>query len=318
MELYYNNHGKFRIIQLTDLHLGGYPSNEKDKQTYEDIKKIIKKQKPDLIIFTGDVIYSKDDHGTKNPKESFKQFITFINNLEVPSAVTFGNHDSEENITRQELRDIYQEYAIHQAKKKHVFLVENRENYILELIDSKTDQVKQILYIIDSGDYSNTDYSYYAWVLSEQIEWFKKMSEKYKKNDRVKRNLIFQHIPIPEYWLASQNILAGNFNEDVAMNLEWTEKTSNQKVEALPFKNGVFSPEINSGFFLQMLLNEEVWGMFVGHDHDNSFDGVYKGIHLVYGQSSGYNSYGSEPKGARMIELNNKDQTIKTYPVFYE
>lgn len=318
MELYYNNHGKFKIIQLTDLHLGGYPSNEKDKQTYEGIKKIIKKQKPDLIIFTGDVIYSMNDHGTKNPKESFKQFITFINNLEVPSAVTFGNHDSEENITRQELRDIYQKYAIHQAKKKHVFLVENRENYILELIDSKTDQVKQILYIIDSGDYSNTDYSYYAWVLSEQIEWFKKMSEKYKKNDRVKRNLIFQHIPIPEYWLASQNILAGNFNEDAAMNLEWTEETSNQKVEALPFKNGVFSPEINSGFFLQMLLNEEVWGMFVGHDHDNSFDGMYKGIHLVYGQSSGYNSYGSEPKGARMIELNNKDQTIKTYPIFYE
>jgi calcineurin-like phosphoesterase family protein len=318
MELYYNVRGKFRILQFTDLHLGTYPSNVRDQQTYAGIKKIVKEQQPDLLVFTGDIIYSVADHGAKNPKESFKKFMIFINRLDVPSVLTFGNHDSEEQITRQELRDIYQKYAKHQVKKKHVFLVEDRENYIIELKDSITDQVKQVLYIIDSGDYSNTDYSYYAWVLPEQIDWFKETSEKYKKNDQVKRNLIFQHIPIPEYWLASQNILAGKFNEDAAMNLEWTEEVKNQKNESLLYKNGVFSPEINSGLFFQMLLNEEVWGMFVGHDHDNSFDGLHKGIHLVYGQSSGYNSYGSEPKGARVIELDNQTQTIETYSIFYE
>jgi hypothetical protein len=259
-----------------------------------------------------------DSHGAKNPKESFTNFISFINKFNIPSAITFGNHDTEEKVKREDLRTIYQEHAKYQAKKNHVSLIENRENYILELMSSENDRVEQVFYVIDSGDYSNTDYSYYAWILSEQIDWFKKTAEKYKNNDQVKRNLIFQHIPIPEYWLASQNILTGNFNENIAMNLEWTEKTSDQKIESLPFKNGVFSPEINSGFFLQMLLNEEVWGMFVGHDHDNSFDGVYKGIHLVYGQSSGYNSYGFEPKGARMIELDNKEQTIKTCSVFYE
>lgn len=318
MELFYNKHGKFKIMQFTDLHLGKYPMQAKDQQTYENMKKTIQKYNPDLLIFTGDIIYSMDSHGAPNPKESFMNFITFINQFDIPSAVTFGNHDTEQKVDREELRTIYQKYAKYQAKKKHISLIENRENYILELMCTENNQVEQIFYIIDSGDYSNTDDSYYAWVLSEQIEWFKKTAEIYKRNDQVKRNLIFQHIPIPEYWLASQNILAGNFNESMAMNLEWTEKGSEEKIESLPFKNGVFSPEINSGFFLQMLLNQEVWGMFVGHDHDNSFDGIYKGIHLVYGQSSGYNSYGSESKGARMIELDNKNQTIETYAVFYE
>lgn len=318
MELFYNKHGKFKIMQFTDLHLGKYPTQAKDQQTYENMKKTIQKYNPDLLIFTGDTIYSMDSHGAPNPKESFMNFITFINQFDIPSAVTFGNHDTEQKVDREELRTIYQKYAKHQAKKKHISLIENRENYILELMCTENSRVEQIFYIIDSGDYSNTDDSYYAWVLSEQIEWFKKTAEIYKRNDQVKRNLIFQHIPIPEYWLASQNILAGNFNESMAMNLEWTEKGSEEKIESLPFKNGVFSPEINSGFFLQMLLNQEVWGMFVGHDHDNSFDGIYKGIHLVYGQSSGYNSYGSESKGARMIELDNKNQTIETYVVFYE
>lgn len=318
MKLRYNKNKKFKIIQFTDLHLGAIPENEQDAKTYKGIQQIVDENSPDLILFTGDIIYSMSEHGTVNPKESFMNFIQFINKLNVPSAITFGNHDAEEGITKEELRTIYQENATHQATKSHISIIEGRENYVLELMAPEGNEVSQVFYVIDSGDYSHTDHSYYAWVLPEQINWFKNTAENYRHKDQVKRNLMFQHIPIPEYWLASQNIVDGVFNEDIGMNLGWTEESrSNNDISSL-FKNGVFSPEINSGLFLQMLLNEEIWGMFVGHDHDNTFDGIYKGIHLVYGQSSGYNTYGSEPKGARIIELNQDKNRINTYPVFYE
>lgn len=318
MKLRYNENGDFRIIQFTDLHLGVYPSNENDVKTYQGITKVINEYQPDLLVFTGDIIYSMNEHGATNPAESFSHFIDFINQFEIPSAITFGNHDAEEEISRTELREIYEKNALYQAEKHLVQFIEDRESYVLELLDANAEQTKQVFYVIDSGDYSQTDHSYYAWVLPEQVVWFKQASENYKRGDQVKNDLIFQHIPIPEYWLASQNIEEGHFNEDIAMNFAWSEDSNEKDITDFPFKNGVFSPEVNSGLFLQMLLNGETWGMFVGHDHDNSFNGVYKGIHLVYGQSSGYNSYGSEAKGARVIDLKETEQSVQTYPVFYD
>lgn len=313
MEIHYNNEGTFKILQLTDLHLGAVPSNESDQKTYEGIEKVIKKETPDLLIFTGDILYSLEEHQASNPKESLKHFITFINQFEIPYAYTFGNHDAEEKVTRSELHAVFDKYAKFLINKKHIYTVKDRENYVIELHGSKTKEVKQVFYVIDSGDYSQTDYSYYAWVLFEQISWLKEKTAFYKRKDGVKNDLIFQHIPIPEYWLASQNILDGKFNE-----AKTTGSFSEINSEALDFQHAVFSPEINSGLFLEILLSNQIWGMFVGHDHDNSFDGIYKGIHLVYGQSSGYNTYGNEPKGARVIELKEFEQTVETYSVYYE
>lgn len=319
MELKYNASGAFNIMQFTDLHLGQFPFNENDTKTLAGIKSVVTEYKPDLLVFSGDIIYSMAEHGAPNPKESFEQFIRFVNGLDTVYAVTFGNHDAEqeEQVTRSELRTIYNEQATRKVDQKYKAIIENRENYVIELFDSNNEKVKNSIYIIDSGDYSNTEHSYYAWVLPEQISWFNETAALYQQNDNVRRNLIFQHIPIPEYWLASQNIVAGQFNEDISMNLNWTGEQVNNEVQTLPFKNGVFSPEVNSGFFLEMLLNGEVWGVFVGHDHDNSFDGIYKGVHLVYGQSTGYNTYGNEPKGARVIELGESNQSIRTYSVLF-
>lgn len=316
MELRYNAAGKFRIIQFTDLHLGSFPFNENDRKTLAGIEKGVEAYCPDLIVFTGDIIYSMNEHGATNPKESFTAFIAFANTLNTPYSVTFGNHDTEERVTRSELRSIYDEQGKHAVTKKHAVIIADRENYVIELLGSNNAEVKNIFYIIDSGDYSHTEHSYYAWVLPEQITWFNATAGKYKRSEAHKKNLIFQHIPIPEYWLASQNIIHGNFNEDIAMNLNWSTKTNGPSFN-LPFENGVFSPEINSGFFSNMVMDGEIWGMFVGHDHDNSFNGFYKGTHLVYGQSTGYNTYGSEPKGARIIDLFEENLNVDTYPIYF-
>ena len=48
----------YKILQLTDLHLGfGILSGKKDKLALSAVTKIIKKSRPDLIVLTGDSIF---------------------------------------------------------------------------------------------------------------------------------------------------------------------------------------------------------------------------------------------------------------------
>lgn len=318
MTLRYSEAGVFRIMQVTDLHLGSFPANENDQKTFADLRKMVLSQKPDLIIFTGDIIYSLEEHGVTEPEAVFTQFVDFINELKVSSAITFGNHDAEGGrTTRKILRQIYEDKALYKAEKSKSNLTDDRESYVLELKSSRTDEVKNAIFVLDSGAYSNTEYSYYAWLLPEQVSWYRKTAASYLQDDGIKRQLIFQHIPIPEYWLAAKAIKSGAFNESLEMNKSWADINLEEDSQSFFGKNYVGSPEVNTGMFFEMLRNDETWGMFAGHDHDNSFVGLHKGIHLVYGQSSGYNTYGSEPKGVRMIELNEAEQLIKTYSVIY-
>lgn len=46
--------GKFKIMQLTDLHFG--EDSKRDEQTAEFIKAWATKEQPDLIAITGDLI----------------------------------------------------------------------------------------------------------------------------------------------------------------------------------------------------------------------------------------------------------------------
>ncbi|MBM0046145.1 metallophosphoesterase [Anaerococcus sp. mt242] len=322
INLKYDQDNQFKIIQFTDLHLASVPSNDKDTKTYENIKRLLDIQRPNLIVFSGDIIDSIEEHGANNPAVSFEKFINFLNELQIPVAITFGNHDSEGQVSRDDLRKICNEKLTCHAKKSEVNLVNGRENYILEIKDSE-DNVRNLVFMVDSGDYENEEYSYYAWVDLEQISWFNQVNEKYGHTGTNKSDLIFQHIPLPEYWQASEDIIAGDFKESFAQNLEWLEQSQdldNQSQTKLKNKSipeyGVCSPELNSGFFIQM-LKSNVWGMFVGHDHNNSFDSIYKGIHLVYGQSTGYNSYGNK-KGARVINLDAKNNQISTDIILFD
>jgi predicted phosphodiesterase len=291
MVLKYRTDGTFKILQFTDTHIGNMPFHEDDHKTFDLIKKAIDTFDVDLIIHTGDIIWSE---GVKDADIVFTKTMEIFNHTKVPMAITFGNHDSEEIITRSDLRYIFRQTVNNRAEKHHSMIIDNRESYTLEIYDSNTDEVKNTLYFMDTGAAAPFDIGIYDWNQPEQVEWFRKTSKLYRKGDGVKRNLIFQHIPIPEYWQAANNIQEG-------LNLETNERIS--------------APHLNTGLFANMILNDETWGMFVGHDHENDFDGLYAGLHLIYGKVSGYQTYGEVERGIRIIELDETSDEIKTYVV---
>ena len=276
----------FKIVQFTDTHFGNLPHHEDDIRTFNLIDKILTDEKPDLIVHTGDIMWSD---GVKNSDKVFQIVMEYFDKYDIPLAITFGNHDSEEGITRSELRDIYEKTISKKPEKKDSFIIDDKENYVITLSDNGEDIA--YLYFIDSGADDRFGYGTYEWVLPEQVEWFRHTADKNKKNDGIKRGIIFQHIPIPEYWQSKENILYG------------VQEETNEAISA---------PKINTGLFANMLLNGEIWGMLVGHDHENNFDSELFGIHLTYANSSGYQAYGDIAKGATVIEITNNPFEIKT------
>ena len=276
----------FKIVQFTDTHFGNLPHHEDDIRTFNLIDKILTDEKPDLIVHTGDIMWSD---GVKNSDKVFQIVMEYFDKYDIPLAITFGNHDSEEGITRSELRDIYEKIISKKPEKKDSFIIDDKENYVIPLSENGEDIA--YLYFIDSGADDRFGYGTYEWVLPEQVEWFRHTADKNKKNDGIKRGIIFQHIPIPEYWQSKENILYG------------VQEETNEEISA---------PKINTGLFANMLLNGEIWGMLVGHDHENNFDSELFGIHLAFANSSGYQAYGDVAKGATVIEITKDPFEIKT------
>ncbi|EKU46342.1 metallophosphoesterase family protein [Staphylococcus massiliensis] len=272
----------FKIIQLADLHLSPH-HDDKDQQTYTLIDHMIRYYQPDLIIMTGDQIWSE---GIVHSDETYKRLVEYINQYDVKVATTFGNHDTEGRFSRGDIREIekgFQNYV----EKKHSLIVDDKEAYTIEI--EMDGELSHVIYIIDGGDYCPHHIGEYSYIHPQHVNWMRELRETVYK-DVAHHNLMFTHIALQEY-------------------------EAIRDVEHEDFR-GIFEDELgyaklNSGMFTQLLINGDVEGVFVGHDHCNDFMIDYHGIKLGYGRISGYNAYGDLNRGAREITL-RKDKPFET------
>ena len=98
--LKFNKDGKFKIVQFTDVHY--IHGNPKSAISIERINEVLDAEKPDLVLFTGDVIYGQP------AEEGMRTILNLAANRKIPFGVTFGNHDNEQGLTRTQLFDIIQ------------------------------------------------------------------------------------------------------------------------------------------------------------------------------------------------------------------
>lgn len=280
---------RFKIIQLTDIHLGEVPFNEEDLRTLGKIDETLAKERPDLICITGDLIWSE---GVKQPERGYHALIKVINKYDYPVVVTYGNHDSEEGLNRSDLREI-EKTITHLVDKKQAFIdSRNRECFTVELVADEL--LTNVLYVFDTGSMAPGEIPGYDFISREQIDWYEKTYHHYKNHHAETRDIALMHIPLPEYEQAAERITKGCF---------WEQ---NPRIAA---------PDLNTGLFARFVFNQHISFIFCGHDHDNNFEGVYLGINCVYGNVSGYNCYGDLPRGYRLITLKGPkiETCIKPY-----
>ena len=136
----------YKILQLTDLHLGfGLFSGKKDKLAMAAVTELILRTEPDLMVLTGDSIFPFfPKSGTMNNKKQAEKLLAFLDGFQIPYTMVFGNHDCEmgSSCNKEQLADIFA------AGKYAVFTKGRYEssphdpiagvgNFVLDLVDDK-------------------------------------------------------------------------------------------------------------------------------------------------------------------------------------
>lgn len=294
--LHFRNNGEFRILQLTDTHYkwGKSASNAVN----ELIEELITTEDVDLVVFTGDNIYSE------NADLSLKKIFTPFNNNRIPFVAVFGNHDHQFDITQEEQWDIMRSFEYNMQPDRPEG--SPYPDFVLPIYSSKGNIVSQLIYNFDShAGYKTRAISRYDWLSFDQIAWYRQQSKRYTRENGNKPlpAIMFLHIPLPEYAYAYE----ANSNRKSSM-------TGNGTIIGTKSEN-VSCPKLNSGMFSSIKECGDVRGVFCGHDHDNDYALVWKDVMLAYGRYSGgktvYNNLGKN--GARIIVLHEGSKDIDTY-----
>lgn len=284
----------FKVVQLSDVHIGaGFLSVNKDKKAVDAVAAMLREEKPDLVVVTGDTVFPVPFiSGSFNNKTGAKIFADLMENLGVYWAPVFGNHDTEvySFYNRGEMSDFYSQetykHCLYQAGPDDIY---GKGNYVINVKNSN-DELTQSLFMIDSNDYlgnpliSNITWSYDA-IHEDQVKWYEETlnSLKAENGGKMPNSLAFFHIPLQEYKEAWDKYRENGFKDSEEVKYFYGE--GGEKNSA------VFPGDVNFGFFETAKKLGSTKGMFCGHDHLNNFSLEYQGIRLSYGYTVDYLAY---------------------------
>ena len=296
---YFTTDGDFKVMHLTDIHIGGgFISKDVDEKAINAVATMVTKEKPDLVIVTGDVAFPVPyTAGTFNNYSGAKAFANLMERLGVYWDVTFGNHDAEaySYFDREAMAEIYSDedfqYCLFQAGPEDV---DGYGNHTIEVKNSKG-VITQALILIDSQAYVKDNIiesikGTYDNIHENQVQWYENEINRMNAENKAiskkavpVKSLAFFHIPLVE-------MLDG-----------WTEFTENDYKDTadVKFIDGVMGEGgkvVYCGLgedelFEKMLELDSTKAMFNGHDHLNNATFEYKGIKFSYGYSIDYFAY---------------------------
>lgn len=314
----------FNVMQLTDVHIGaGCLSKDNDAKALTACAEMIKAEKPDLVMVTGDIVFPVPfQTGTRDNKNSAVMFAQLMEQLGVYWCPVFGNHDTESysKYTREEISALYAS-----GEYPHCLLqpgpedVDGYSNYVVNVKNSQG-KITQSFIMLDTQSYVGERaidglILKYDKIHDNQIEWYKEQIAMLTQENggETPKSLCFFHIPLVEYQDA------------------WTEYSQNgykdtDNVKLIYGKVGeinemICCPEENCGLFDVAKELGSTQGFFCGHDHLNTYSIDYEGIRLTYANSIDYlayfkiDKYGAQ-RGCTMIKV-SPDGSFDCVPQSY-
>lgn len=315
---YFVTDGDFRVLHLTDVHIGGgVLSAKQDKMAINAIAAMVSAEKPDLVVISGDMAATYPHAGTLNNRYTHEMVAHIMEQLGVYWTVSFGNHDSElyNFLNRSQVAEMYEsdelEFCLFKSGPEDVFGECNHFIYV----KNEMGIITQNIIMMDTNSYTDEDPLGLGWVYDnihqDQIDWYEgvvksfnaynsdllaelfgdEIPEEYKSFTTVK-SLLFVHIPIMEMRDAYDEYLAAGEKDT-----DDVKYLGGVIGENAPY---VYPSENEEEMFETMLELGSTQAMFFGHDHLNNAVIEYKGITFSYGYSVDYFAYsGIDKVGAQ-------------------
>lgn len=314
-ELRFKKNGKFKILQVADLHFSTgvgkcrdpFPEEsaedcEADPRTIRFINRVLDLEKPDFVALTGDQIFGDD---APDPMTALFKAVAPFEKRKIPYGLVLGNHDDQLTYDRESLMYAAAAFPYSMATPGPKE-VEGYGNYGISVTSHKMlKKVAAALYFLDSHAYSKKPKTNpgYDWFKDSQMWWLEQeaggMAEQMVKENRL--SMAFFHIPIPEF----KNIDSSD--------------TVGKKLE------GIAAPRYNSGMRTHF-ANANVQVAAVGHDHCNDYclldienrgeEDYESKMWLCYGGGvgeGGYGGYGGYIRRLRVYELDEDKGSIRLW-----
>ncbi len=302
----FNSNGKLKILHITDTHLNINHSYNFDPTIWL-VERACDEEKPDIVMLTGDIVLNCDN--AEDTKKMINALMNIFDSRNIPVAVTFGNHDSEQGaMTREALMAYYNTFPCSVSVDDGADL-SGCGTYNIPVLSSDGEKVKFNLWVFDSGDYDQD--GRYSCVKPDQIEWYKKTSDKLKaeNNGEAVNSLVFQHIIVGEIYDAlKKSDEWKSYSYKHLYNEEEYYMFDPDRVNYGTIRETPCPGYENFGQFDAMVEKGDVLAMFTGHDHTNAFGVKYKGIDIVNSLSTRYISlFHSTQCGYRIIEVDEND-----------
>lgn len=273
----------FRILQLTDIHIGGgFLSRKKDRLALDAVEKTVRASHADMVIVTGDMVYPLFMYtGTCNNLKASKMFGSLMDSLGVPWTFTFGNHDEEciALYKKERLADYYMTLKSCLFEKGEAG-ISGVGNHAMRLERADGTPIMMLM-MLDSNMYTGkTFFSGFDTIHDDQIDWYEKVVKENSAEGEVIPSLAFFHIPPKEFKEGWEKCYRG-------------EKEAEYCLGFVGEKDNYFGyPKEKEGNFVQRMEKlGSCKGFFVGHDHLNTLSIKYRGMRMTYGMSIDYLAY---------------------------
>ena len=313
VKLRFDENGEFKIMMLSDLHLYG---NGPSAVTQENIRLLVKHERPDLIILNGDNVADPTVQSEGDLRRLLKGLTDYLESEGIYWIHVYGNHDGETKLPLVQQQRVYESYSHCLSKRGDVGRC-GLGNYVLPLYGAEDDEIKFVIWALNSGDYlsfedrealfpaGKTSFPgngapKYDYIHSEQISWYEETADLLKESNGGKPvpGLMAFHIPLQETYTAW-------INRD---GLEWTGQKGGD----------VGSSAYNTGFFEVLRRRGDVKAVVNGHDHANDFMVSYGGIKLCYCSTVSTNAH-HDPNilGTRLFIIRESDPAdVETYMTY--
>jgi len=278
----------FRILQLTDMHIGFYiMDGEAVNDTFNIVSEAIKTAKPDMLVLTGDNVMETVVTNTLLAE----RLIVFLDSFKIPYILAMGNHDGrsfnyvKDNNRKHIVADVFAsgKYSLFDKGPDNIGGI---GNYGVNIIKPNGEFLYGII-VLDNGDND---------LGAKQIRWY----EWYVKNlsasvygtyapaeSKVVKTMAVYHVPFPEV----NNIRNELMNVDPILAAQYFGRE--------PTTHGT-----NSGMFKKIKELQSTTHMFFGHDHENILYYQYQEIYFVYGLKTGpCREYDKGKQGTTLITL---------------
>ena len=277
--------------RLTDCETRFWARDKLSERCFNEMKSIICKTKPDMILITGDLVYDEfDDSG-----EIWDIFIDFMESFGIPWAPVFGNHDKESKIGM--------EHKINSLVGAENCLFCNGDtvgngNYTVALASGG--KVFRLFYMLDSGQ---------TGLVDEQLEWMNKRAESFKENyGMLPKSSVCFHIPTYDFKQASRKYtdIANENGKNFCFKLngDMPAAPTDFGVQEEKMKSAATRPAYNGIPFVEFIKTVNADSVFAGHSHLVRTSICYEGIRWTMGLKTGeYDRFPAGETGGTLINI---------------